>query len=79
MSTTRKVYDSWNDGSDVFKNNRGYYITEWNANKNEEYKKYLPKKWKPTPATEEELKAIRKRARNRKTRKTRKTRKHKRV
>lgn len=39
-------YGSWKDGSSVFKDNKGYYILQFDINKGEEYKKYL-KKWKP--------------------------------
>jgi len=39
-------YGTWNDGSSIFKDNKGYYIININ-NKGEEYKKYL-KKWKPS-------------------------------
>ncbi len=71
MPNLGKVYDSWKDGSDVYKNSKGYYVFQYDWDKKEEYKMYLPKSWKPKPASEAELKAIRKR--------TRKPRKHKRA
>ena len=39
-------YGTWNDGSSIFKDNKGYYIININ-NKGEEFKKHL-KKWKPS-------------------------------
>lgn len=42
----KKVYGSWKDGSDIFKDRTGYYIFQWSAKKGT-YKKYLPKTWKP--------------------------------
>lgn len=42
------VYGSWKDGSDIYKDNKGYYIIQWSPKKNMEYKKYLAKSWKPT-------------------------------
>jgi hypothetical protein len=39
-------YGSWKDGSSIFKDNKGYYIIQFDINKGKEYKKYL-KNWKP--------------------------------
>ena len=39
-------YGSWKDGSSIFKDNKGYYIAQFDINKGE-YKKYL-KNWKPS-------------------------------
>ena len=41
------VYDSWRDGSDIYKDSKGFYIIQWDTTKEQEYKKYLPKSWKP--------------------------------
>ena len=62
------VYDSWSDGSDVYKDSKGYYIIQWDNVKNAEYKKYLPKSWKPAPPDSSSLK---------KTKKVKKTKKNK--
>jgi hypothetical protein len=43
-------YGSWNDGSDIFKDSKGYYVVQYNPQKEEEYKKYLPR-WKPVKNT----------------------------
>lgn len=42
------VYGSWKDGSDIYKDKKGYYVVQYDPKKNEEYKKYL-KGWKPDP------------------------------
>ena len=44
----RKIYDSWKDGSDVFKDKKGYYIVEYKPRKKVNSKKYLPKKCVPS-------------------------------
>ena len=41
------IYDSWKDGSDVYRDTKGYYILQWNPKTKKEYKKYLAKTWKP--------------------------------
>ena len=41
-SSSKEVYNSWKDGSDVYKNTKGFYIIQYNPKKNLEYKKYLP-------------------------------------
>jgi hypothetical protein len=41
------VYGSYKDGSDIYKDNKGYYIFQYNVKLNKEYKKYMPKGWKP--------------------------------
>jgi hypothetical protein len=38
-------YGTWKDGSSIYKDNKGYYIIQWDNNKKEEYKKYI-KNWK---------------------------------
>ncbi len=40
------VYGSWKDGSDIYKDSKGYFVMQWDAEKDAEYKKYLPS-WKP--------------------------------
>jgi len=40
------VYGSWNDGSDIYKDSKGYFVMQWNVEKEADYKKYLPT-WKP--------------------------------
>ena len=47
-SNRKKVYDSWKDGSDIHKDKKGYYIIQWNPKTDKDYKKYLPKSWKPS-------------------------------
>ncbi|OUU22040.1 MAG: hypothetical protein CBB97_15615 [Candidatus Endolissoclinum sp. TMED37] len=47
-SNSKIVYDSWNDGSDVYKDKKGYYVIQWNPKTSTEYKKYLRKSWKPS-------------------------------
>ena len=49
-SNGKIVYDSWKDGSDLYKDQKGYYILLWNPKieKYTTYKKYLAKSWKPT-------------------------------
>jgi hypothetical protein len=37
----KKTYGTWKDGSNIYKNKKGYYVILWNAKKEEEYKKYL--------------------------------------
>lgn len=70
------VYDSWNDGSDVLKDKNGYYIMQWDVIKEKDYKKYLPKSWKPTPYTEEDRsKPIKNRTKKSKTKKNKTKRK----
>lgn len=43
----KKVYDSWKDGSDVYKDKNGYYIMQYNPKTKLIYKKYLRKSYKP--------------------------------
>ena len=38
-----KVYDSWKDGSDVYKDKNGFYIIKYNLKTKGDYKKYLRK------------------------------------
>lgn len=42
------VYGSWKDGSDVYKDSKGFYVIQYSPKRNETYKKHL-KRWKPTP------------------------------
>ena len=44
-------YGSWKDGSDVYKDSKGYYVVQYSPKRNETYKKHL-KRWKPAPNTE---------------------------
>ena len=46
MPIKSKVYGSWKDGSDIYKDKEGYYIYQWSAKK-DIYKKYLAKSWDP--------------------------------
>jgi len=62
------VYGSWNDGYDIYKDKKGYYVYIYKSNEywkaNKLTKKYLPN-FKPTPQNklEKELALIRKRTR----------------
>ena len=40
-------YGNWKDGSSIYKDNKGYYIFQYDISKDIEYKKYL-KNFKPT-------------------------------
>jgi hypothetical protein len=42
-------YGSAPGGESIYKDNKGYYIIQWNPESQTEYKKYLSKKWKPDP------------------------------
>ena len=42
------VYGSWNDGSDIYKDKKGYYVVQYNPEADKEFKMYL-KGWKPAP------------------------------
>jgi len=46
-SNGKIVYDSWKDGSDIYKDKEGYYVYQWSAKTKAIYKKYLAKSWKP--------------------------------
>lgn len=70
-----KVYDSWKDGSDVYKNTKGFYIIQYNPKKNIEYNKYLPKSYKPT--SQNEFKKSNKKKSNKKKSKKKKNNKKK--
>lgn len=37
----RSDYGTWKDGSTVYKDEKGFYIKQWNPKKNMELKKYL--------------------------------------
>lgn len=43
-------YGTWSDGSSIFKDKKGYYIIQWDPKAQAEYKKYIPKSWKPSPS-----------------------------
>jgi hypothetical protein len=64
------VYDSWKDGSDVYKDKKGYYITQWNPKTDITYKKYLAKSWKPKQVDNKTLKKIKKNQKKSKTKKS---------
>ncbi len=38
----KAVYGSWNDGSDIYKDKKGFFIMQWDWDAEKEYKKYLP-------------------------------------
>ena len=42
-SNGKIVYDSWKDGSDIYKDKEGYYVYQWSAKTKDIYKKYLEK------------------------------------
>jgi len=46
-SNDKIVYGSWKDGSDIYKEKKGYYTIQWNPKTEMSYKKYLPTSWKP--------------------------------
>jgi hypothetical protein len=74
------VYGSWNDGSDIYKDKKGFYVeifksnADWEANKLT--KKYLPN-FKPTSQNEleKELALIRSKTKRRQSKKRRTTKK----
>ncbi len=37
----RAVYGSWNDGSDIYKDKKGFFVVQWDLNAEKEYKRYL--------------------------------------
>lgn len=45
------IYGSWKDGSDIYKDSKGYYIIQWNPKTGDDFKKYVPKSWKPDANT----------------------------
>ncbi len=51
MKLGKIIYGSWKDGSDIFKDAKGYYIIQWNPETGNDFKQYLPKRWKPDPDT----------------------------
>ena len=65
------VYGSWSDGSDIYKDSKGYYIMQWDVVKEKGYKQYLPKSWKPEPPDPSF------KMNSRKSKKTKKTKKNK--
>jgi hypothetical protein len=42
-----KVYGSWKDGSDIYKNNKGYFVIQYDPKKNIDYKRFI--KFIPNP------------------------------
>ena len=71
-SNGKIVYDTWKDGSDVYKDKKGYYIVQWNPKTEMIYKKYLSKSWKPKPNEPNETKK-----RNKKSKVNKRTKTHK--
>jgi len=43
------IYGSWKNGSDIYKDRKGYFIVQWNVKTEKESKKYLAS-WKPSPS-----------------------------
>ena len=43
-----KVYGSYKDGSNIYKDRTGYYIVQWNKRTMRPYKKHMNGKWKPS-------------------------------
>ncbi len=48
------VYGSWKDGSDIYKDSKGYYILQYDPKTDTIGKKHL-KGWKPPAAAEDRL------------------------
>ena len=46
-SNGKIVYGTWKNGSDIYKDQKGYYIVQWNPKTSMEYKKYMRTSWKP--------------------------------
>ncbi len=42
------IYGSYKDGADIYKDSTGYYTSQWDNKLGKSYKKYMPKKWKPS-------------------------------
>ena len=70
------VYGSWNDGSDIYKDKKGFFVVQWNPHTENEYKKYL-RGFKPTNRNEleKELARIRSKTKRRQSKKHRTTKK----
>ena len=51
MKPGKIVYGSWKDGSDIYKDSKGYYVIQWNPKTGNDFKKHLPKRWKPAANT----------------------------
>ena len=68
-SNGKIVYGSWKDGSDIYKDQKGYYIVQWNPKTSMEYKKYIPTSWNPTKANKPRINKKRKTKTKTKTRK----------
>jgi hypothetical protein len=70
----KAVYGSGKDGSDIYKNKKGFFIIQWNPHTKNEYKKYL-RGYKPTGPNEleKELAVIRRRTRKAYSKKRRTT------
>ena len=41
MNKYGKVYNSWKNGSDIYKDKKGFFIIDYNPKKNIEFKKYI--------------------------------------
>ncbi len=46
----KEIFGSAPDGSDIYKDKKGYYTVQWDSIKMCEYKKYLNKEWEPDTA-----------------------------
>ena len=46
MTVIKKVYGTYKDGGDIYKDGKGYYVIQWNVKEQKEYKKYI-KGYKP--------------------------------
>jgi hypothetical protein len=44
----KKVYGSYKNGSDIYKDKTGYYVVKWNPRTQRPYKKRINGKWKAT-------------------------------
>ena len=66
-SNGKIVYGTWKDGSDIYKDKKGYYIIQWNPKTSMEYKKYMRTSWKPNKI--KKTKTKKKKNKKRKTKK----------
>ena len=73
------VYGSWKDGSDIYRDSKGYYIIQWDPPTDTDFKKYLPKSWKPTANTRLISRTMKKKKINKKTHTKRKVPKRKKL
>jgi hypothetical protein len=70
--TKSKVYGSYKDGSDIYKDNKGFYITMWNPKTNTDSKKYLKSLKKYVTSTLSKKKKTKKANKAKKAKKTKK-------